>query len=156
MEAKENVRLVEFECVEEPDTQYEAGAPTNGQRSRQIMPNISHRQSQFQSFDCDAVDLAPGTKAEPRPLGRERRELEGTDLATTNEERDLLPPLKSVLDETQQIGESTQQIKAQPIKLELEENPNSRTAEMLDLLLEAQLFENRIELSKGDSIRHDE
>jgi hypothetical protein len=108
MEAKENVRLVEFECVEEPDTQYEAGAPTNGQRSRQIMPNISHRQSQFQSFDCDAVDLAPGTKAEPRPLGRERRELEGTDLATTIQECGPLPPPKTVLDEPQQFGEDHQ------------------------------------------------
>lgn len=67
MESKENVRLVEFNCVEKLVPKDTRADPRPSALLRQATPVPADNQSLFQCFDCEAVDLPPETKAEPRP-----------------------------------------------------------------------------------------
>lgn len=72
MQHKENIPLVEFECVEANLTE---GTPAVSRPANHPRVAISHEigcEAVFQSFDCVAIELPPDTKAEIRPPGLDR------------------------------------------------------------------------------------
>lgn len=93
MNHKDNIPLVEFECVEANLTE---GTPAVSRPAAHPRVAISREigcEAVFQSFDCVSIELPPDTKAEIRPPGHDRRKPEimppVTDLPASPNEQSL-------------------------------------------------------------------